>query len=270
MPARPSPCLLLPLIAALVGALGCGAVFPELSTRVRPMPAGAALDPEPPEDLRWLRFTGAVVPPLRADGRTWRDGDGLADTYARLLVGGKVLLSTPTERGTLTPSWPKGPRGNHRLARTDRLRVELWSSQLVNDVPVCIQELGSVTDDQLTFRLIRVFCDNGAELTLAVEPAHPVFGAGFWFDLRRGGASVTRVLSASPAERAGLEVGDSILELGGRSLADLTADEVRSQLRAIPAKGVTMKVEHPSGALQELTVREGPIYPEHGQYGPVD
>jgi len=64
--------LLFSLVFFGVGGLaGCPAVYPELGTRMRPMPAGIALDPPPPGDLRWVRIVSASVPARTRDGRSW-------------------------------------------------------------------------------------------------------------------------------------------------------------------------------------------------------
>ena len=98
-------------------------------------------------------------------------------------------------------------------------------------------------------------------VTLQIQPAKAIWGAGFWYELRRGGARITRMLDESPATRAGLQKGDEITELAGKSIETLSTDEVRSLLGAIPTEGVPMSVKHKDGSTLKVTVKEGPIYP---------
>ena len=108
---------------------GCPAVYPELGTATRMAPAGAAIDPPSPENLRWIRITSARVPPRTRDGRTWDQALGsLPDPYAKLFVNDKELLRTPVQSNTLAPTWPEAPHGNFPIEPGDKLRVELWDN----------------------------------------------------------------------------------------------------------------------------------------------
>src|SRR5215213_6772759 len=66
------------------GSAACGVVYPEVQTPLRTPPPGFALVPPPPDDLLYLRFEGADVPAKTVDGRSWDDGGGLPDPYAKL------------------------------------------------------------------------------------------------------------------------------------------------------------------------------------------
>ncbi|MFO0762787.1 MAG: PDZ domain-containing protein [Byssovorax sp.] len=259
---------LLGLTSALV-LLGCPAVYPELGTRTRPLPAGQPLDPPPPQELRWIRFLSGTVPEHTRDGRTWQKNGKLADPYAKLIVGGKELLRTPVQHDTLSPTWPGSPSGNFKVGPDDKFRVELWDSNTLNDSPICVQEVRAIAEDQLVEKKIRFSCDSGAEVILAFEDAHAIKGAGLWYELRTDSCFVTRMLDGSPAQRAGLEAGDQILQLGGKSVSAMSSDEVRSVFNAIPVDGLSVQAKHATGTTVSLILKEGPIYPLFEQQ-PVD
>jgi hypothetical protein len=249
--------------------VGCGAVYPELGTRTRPMAPGQPLDPPPPADMYWMRFTSAVVPPRTRDGRSWQASGDQADPYAKLFINGAEVLKTKVHSNTLSPTWPDSPRGNFRVGPTDKLRVEVWNSG-IPDRPICVHDIGKPGEQYLLEKQIRVSCNGGAEVTIAFEPARAVQGAGFWYELRSEAYFISRVLDGSPAQRAGLEKGDQVLKIGERDTKTMSVDEVKSAFNAIPFAGLPLVVRHASGAVLTLTLKEGPIYPEYVTFGQVD
>ena len=260
---------LLALALVLPFFAGCAVIYPEIGTRTRNVIAGQPVEPPPPPDLKWVHFVSAVIPERTRDGRPWQK-DGLATTYAKLLINGKEALKTPVESGTLTPTWPTGPKGNFRIAREDHLEIELWTADPVVDKPIIIRELGVPSDDQLDEKVIRVEEDTGASLILAFEPAHAVEGLGLWFELRERGCAITRILKSSPAERAGVGRGDEVLKIGIHNVKDMTPAEVQSAFSAVPVHGLPIVVKHPNGTLLDIVLKEGPIYAHFDEFGSVD
>lgn len=59
----------------------------------------------------------------------------------------------------------------------------------------------------------------------------------------------------SPADRAGLKIGDRILEIDGQSAAGLTTEEVSNRLKGEPGSKVKVKVRHLDGTEQTATIR---------------
>jgi hypothetical protein len=258
------------LAFALAVCAGCAAVFPELGTRTRSIPAGQPLDPPSPDDIHWIKFVSARVPEKTRDGRQWQ-ANGKASPYAKLLRNGAEVFKTSAQADTLTPTWPGGPRGNFRIAPTDRLRVELWDSNPINDKPMGARELGAAEGIQAADGKVVVDLDEGAELVLAYEPGHAVSGLGLWYELRTPGCAISRLLEGSPAERAGILAHDEVLKLGGRDVKTMTPDEIKSTFNAVPLDGLSVVVKHGSdSSTAEFTLREGPIYPTFDQFGPVD
>jgi hypothetical protein len=258
-------------VAGVLATLsGCPAVYPELGTRTTKVPSDRPVEPPPPDDLRWMRVLSAEVPPHTRDGREWSRTGRLPDPYAKLLVNGEEIFRTPVESGTLKPTWPNGPRGNFRITPDDRLRVEVWDKNPINDKPIGVRDIGRPSEEARIARQIRVEIEGGGEVILAFEPAHAVLGLGLWYELRNDACFVTRLLEQSPAARAGLEKGDEILRLAGKNVKATTPDDVQSLWNAVPMAGISVTVRHASGATQEVLLKEGPIYPLFSQFGPVD
>lgn len=255
----------------LFSALGCPAVYPELATRLREPVAGQVLDPPPPEDLRWIRVLSGTVPERTRDGRRWDQVTGSApDPYARLLINDKEVLRTKIQSDTLTPTWPDSPGGNFLLKPGDRLRVELWDSNPINDKPIGVRDIGRPTSEHLSTGRIEVQLEGGGRMELAFEPAHARVGLGLWYELRTGSVFITRTIAGGPADRVGIKGGDQVLSIGGREVRAMTPGQVRSAFNAVPLSGVLLLVKHATGSTETLKVVEGPIYPTYDQYGPID
>jgi carboxyl-terminal processing protease len=70
-------------------------------------------------------------------------------------------------------------------------------------------------------------------------------GLGLEVDLRDGWLIVVAPMPGGPAERAGLEPGDRIIEIAGKSTRGWTNEEASKVLRGKPGTFVTLKVERP-------------------------
>lgn len=257
--------------AALVALPGCPAVYPELNTATRKPPAGALVDPPPPDDLHWIRVKAAHIPPHARDGRPWDQVLGsLPDPYAKILVNGKELFRTPVQSDTLEPTWPDAPHGNFKIEPEDKLRVEIWDDSALTDLPIGVRDVGHVPEDARLSHELRVDLDGGADIEIAFEPAHAMLGLGLWYEIRTDSVFVTRVLAESPATRAGVGGGDQVLQLGGRVVAKMAADDVRSTFNAVPVGGLPLVVRHPSGTTENVTLKEGAIYPLFSDFGAID
>jgi hypothetical protein len=261
------------LLCATLALVGCPAVYPELGTRTRNIPAGQPLDPPPPPDLRWVKFLSGRIPERTRDGRTWQ-ANGKASPYAKLLANGKEVLKTNPEADTLSPKWPDSPRGNFRIAPTDRIRVELWDNGAINDKPIGARDLGVAAELHIMDGQLGVQFEEGigpqAEVVLAFEPAHAVSGLGLWYELRSAECAITRRLDGSPADRAGLVPGDEVVRIGERDVKTLTPNDIKSAFNAVPMGGLKLTIKRTGGASADVVLKEGPIYPTFDQFGAVD
>jgi hypothetical protein len=257
-----------------VALAGCPAVYPELGTRTHTIPAGQPLDPPPPSEMRWIKFLSARVPERTRDGRPWQ-ANGKASPYAKLLANGVEVLHTSPQSDTLAPTWPGAPHGNFKILPGDRLRVELWDTNPVDDKPIGARELGAAGDLAALDGRVSVDFEEGTassgSVTFAFEPAHAVSGLGLWYELRTAGCNVTRLLEGSPSERAGILPGDEVVRIGDREAKAMSPDELKSAFNAVPLAGLKLTIRHAqAGNTAELVLKEGPIYPSFAQFGPVE
>ncbi|MCU0683633.1 MAG: PDZ domain-containing protein [Polyangiaceae bacterium] len=255
-------------LAGLAGLpTGCAAIYPERATPVREPIAGQILQPPPQLNFVWVAIEEGEVPPKTRDGRRWRDSkSGAPNPFAIVFVNGRELLRTRPRSDTYRPRWDDAPRGNFRFNAGDRVRVELWDSALIGH-PICVREIGPVSERWAEEGRVDARCDDGARVTLRWEPAHGRYGYGFSYEFRTYDVFVSRVSAESPAARAGLRVGDQIVSLGGRSASSLKSGELQSYLNAPRGEGVTLGIRRADGSNAEISLKEGAIYPLFSEVG---
>ncbi len=257
------------LLAA--GTAACSAVYPEVQTPVNSSPPGMKLDPPPPEDVLYVQFSSAQIPAKTRDGRQWDAVGGAApDVFAKLIVDKKELIVTPVESNTLKPTWPDQVRANYRIRPGAQIKVELWDSNALTNHPVCSEKVLDIHADASAGHALEIDCESGARVVLQVEPAHGKLGMGIYYELRSGEIFDTRVLSESPASRAGLKVGDQIMVIEGKDVKSLEDDAAQSMINANASVGVKLSIKHQGGKSEEVSLKNGPIYPLVDEDMPLD
>jgi carboxyl-terminal processing protease len=72
-----------------------------------------------------------------------------------------------------------------------------------------------------------------------------------------GGLSVVDVVKNSPADKAGLQAGDKIVGLDGKTITRAEINAVRTQLKQAPGTNVTLQVDGKTGKREvRLTLAE--------------
>ena len=257
-------------LALILFLSGCGAVFPELTTPVRSVPAGRELVPQAPEDLLYIAFSGAKIPEKTRDGRQWDALGGHApDPFAQLFIDDKEVVRTPIQSNTLTPTWPDQKRANYRVPLGAKVRVELWDSNPINNHPICVKKVVGFQEAAVTGK-VDIECDSGALVSVVVGPAHAKIGVGLYYELRSQQVYVTRVVRESPAAREGIQKGDQILEIQGKRVHDMAEGDAQSLINSNAQIGVKLKLKDSTGREREVDVKDGPMYPVVDENIPVD
>jgi carboxyl-terminal processing protease len=70
-------------------------------------------------------------------------------------------------------------------------------------------------------------------------------GLGVQIDIRDGWITVIAAVPGSPAERAGIQTGDRVIEIDGRATHGWTQDEASAALRGVPGTTVRIAVQRP-------------------------
>jgi carboxyl-terminal processing protease len=79
-------------------------------------------------------------------------------------------------------------------------------------------------------------------------------GVGAVLDQQDNSMFIVRVLTDSPAERAGMEAGDELISVDGIGIAGLTVDEVVSRVRGPEGSEVTLELRDTAGVTRTLTI----------------
>lgn len=86
-------------------------------------------------------------------------------------------------------------------------------------------------------------------------------GLGIQIDVRDGWITIISPLPGTPAERAGIQPGDRIVAVDGKSTAGYTPDEARETLRGPEGSKVTLTVDRPGvEALLTFTLQRAEIH----------
>ena len=79
-------------------------------------------------------------------------------------------------------------------------------------------------------------------------------GVGAVLDMQNNVATVVRVIPGSPAEKAGLRAGESIVRVDGASVAGETIDQVVAKVRGPAGTSVTLGLQDADGSNRDLTI----------------
>jgi carboxyl-terminal processing protease len=80
-------------------------------------------------------------------------------------------------------------------------------------------------------------------------------GLGVELKANAGALVIVRVITGSPAERAGVRGGDRILAVDGRSTEKMNTDQAANLLQGVEGSMVTLTVAAPNGPSRQMTIR---------------
>ncbi len=84
-------------------------------------------------------------------------------------------------------------------------------------------------------------------------------GVGLQVDVRDGWVTVSQPRPGSPAERAGLQTGDRLVEIDGKSMRGWTVEEARIAFRGPPGTSVALGVERGASTRLNVTLERAAI-----------
>jgi len=94
-------------------------------------------------------------------------------------------------------------------------------------------------------------------LTRTASNSYP--GVGISVDVRGGWVTVSQPRAGGPADRAGVQPGDRLIEVDGRSMKGWTVEEARQALRGPPGSRVTVLLERGQGRRLRVSLERAEI-----------
>lgn len=215
---------------ALLCAVSC--VYPRRSTPLTDVAAQAPIDrATQPENLWQLQLLSAEIPEEKRGGLSWDDDRGAPDVYFVLLAQDQQIWKSAVIEDSESPT-KFGPEHAVNLSfdRNARLGLQLWDEDSVGADPIGVYRGRALAEAALDSPVV-VKLDSGASVTLKVAQPKPMLGTGLAeYEIRPGALYVIAVLPNSPAARAGLERGDRIVAIEGKSVKSLGKEGAASAL----------------------------------------
>ncbi len=244
---------------------GCALLYPERSTPIRGLVSEDRYVPPPPKDVLFVAIKSARIPPKTRDGRSWdKMGGSAPDPYAILFVNDQEIVRTVVVSNSLRPAWPNPSPVNIRIPNKAKVRLEVWDDNALVSHPICSQGIRDI-QDVASVGQMEIACDSGASVVLVVEPPKARLGIGLYYEARGKEAVVTRVIDASAAGRAGLQVGDRILSVAGRRILAMESGELEGIFSTQSGVGFSIEVRSPNGEVRKVRLADEPMYPVKGE-----
>jgi hypothetical protein len=213
--------------------------------------------------LFYIEVASAHIPTKTRDGRHWGESeDSAPDPFVIVFLGEDELFRTPVESGSFTPTWELQPNGNYKIPAGKMVQFELLDSNSMSNQSICLKQIRDLNEEVAAGETeLDLLCDGGATLQITVGPARPRLGLGLFYEVVMGSINVTRLHSYSPAARAGIKEGDSILEVMGKKVENLDEGEAQSLINANSAVGVELLIKHQDGQVKKVKLKDGAVYP---------
>jgi hypothetical protein len=229
--------------AALACAVSC--VYPRRATPLTDVATQAPIDrATQPENLWRLQLMSAEIPDEKRGGLSWDDERGAPDVYFVLLAKDQQLWKSPVVADSESPTkFDPEQAVNLSFDRNARLGLQLWDEDSVGADPIGIYQGRALAEAALDAPVV-VKLDSGASVTLRVAQPKPMLGTGVAeYEIRPGALYVIAVLPNSPAARAGLERGDRITEIAGKSVKSLGKEGAASALAMAAQSETELTIE---------------------------
>jgi membrane-associated protease RseP (regulator of RpoE activity) len=195
-----------------------------------------------PEHVWQLELRSAHIPPRDRGGHAW-DDDGGPDPFIRLYRGETLVFSSSPITDDFDPEFALTLPKNVYLPPDEQIRIELWDSD-VSDHIIGIWRGRGLPPNALPDADARIMLEGGATVTIRVHRPVAHRGVGITLYESRGSAlHVLEVERFSPAGRAGIAVGDQIVQIGEETVSDLGDARAASALSLALDNGVPLVVE---------------------------
>jgi len=151
--------------------------------------------------------------------------------YFVLLDKDRQIWKSPVIENSRSPvEFDPTQAANLTFDRSARLGLQLWDEDSVGADPIGVYQ-GKVLAEAILDSPLVVKLDSGASVTLRILPPKPMLGTGVDdYEIRPGALYIVSVVPNSPASRAGLERGDKVIAIGGKTVKALGKEGAASAL----------------------------------------
>jgi hypothetical protein len=218
-------------------------------------PAPESVQPQTqPSGLWSFRFVEAELPELKGGGLPW-DSDGTGpDPYVRLVIDGRKVWESPVQKDTRNPHWNVTlPRSVYVPSGAD-FRIELWDDDPASSDPAGALRRSGLPETARPDALARLTLENRAVVSVVVSEPRPFKGVGIEFEQRSDSLLVLAVEPFSPAARAGIKPGESIVAIGPSRVAALGGARAASDLSLSAERGGTLTIADKQGKEREANL----------------
>lgn len=235
------------------GVLLSGCAYPRRSTLVHAAPPSAEPS-DTPSHLWSIRLVEGLLPETKGGGLAW-DSDGTApDPYLRLLIDGRVIWESPVQENTRNPHWNVTLPHNIYVPSGAKFRIELWDEDTASSDPAGAYTRLGLPENALPDASARLTLDNLGSVTIMISNPKPSKGLGVEYEQRSDALKVLRVEEFSPAARAGIKVGESVVAIGGARVSSLSLPKAASELSLSADRGATLIIANAKGVEREVTL----------------
>jgi hypothetical protein len=250
-----------PAIALLAAALGLGAggcIYPTRSTSLTPVSAELSANAPAPTDVYRLTILDGQINARRRGDLVWDEGEGRPDAFVRVYRDDRLLFETPAQPDTLEPAWNATVPENVTITPTSRLRFEVWDRDPLGADPVGQALLTGLPSTALPDSPVRLSLEHGCSLAFEVSPPRAQRGVGIEsYEVRPDGLVVARVVTHSPAGRAGLAPGDTIIAIGERRVSSMSEGEAATALSMAATRDTQLTVRGTNGRERTVSLDRG-------------
>lgn len=249
--------------AAIVLLLSCGLAFagcayPRRSTSLSPVTAAGASTLGAPDRTFSVTIVSAQTGSSRRGALSWDDGGGLPDCFVRVYRDDEMLFETTTIADSLRPEWNQTAPHNIEVPSGARIRLEVWDRDTLGADPVGIWQGVGMPPNAQSGVDARVLLEGESWLTIRLSPPRPHRGIGIrTFEIHSDGLVVVEMEPHSPAGRAGIVVGDSIVAIGGRAISSIPQNDAVTALSLAADRDEPLRVRGPSGSERVVQMDHG-------------
>ncbi len=248
----------LPLVALTVSVALAACAYPRRSTSLSPVRHATITTTDAPADIWRLRIVGAVIPPRSRGDLAWDGSDGLPDPFVRVYRDDALVYETPTLQDTLAPEWDAALPENLHAPSNAVFRFEIWDRDELGADPVGIFRHRGLPANVVPGADARVMMESGAQLSLHLGPPMPHRGVGIrTFEVRGDSLVIVEIETYSPAARAGLVPGDTIVAIGGQPVSALGSQRAPGALSMAGDRHQDLRVRGADGRERDVSLDRG-------------